>query len=178
MTRITGPECAVIMCNLINTHTRAHTEDQCEWHRMTRLTGPDCVVMSNLMNTHTHTHTACGHPTAPFAKPGPCTRASHRGGNRVRGTGRSEWGWGRDRSRGRERRWERSWRRERGRGRGRSGNGNGNGGGGERKHAFQYTWSRHATSVTSSALDSTKILSRPLIFGIIREIRSSTVLSV
>ena len=41
-----------------NTHT--HTlipprEDQCEWHRMTRMTGPDCVVMCNLINTHTHT---------------------------------------------------------------------------------------------------------------------------
>ena len=35
-----------------NTHT-----DQCEWHRMTRMTGPDCVVMCNLINTHTHTHT-------------------------------------------------------------------------------------------------------------------------
>ena len=32
---------------------------------------------------------ACGHPTASFASPGGCTRASHRGGNRVRATGRS-----------------------------------------------------------------------------------------
>ena len=42
------------MCNLINTyiHTR---EDQCEWHRMTRMTGPDCVVMCNLINTYIHT---------------------------------------------------------------------------------------------------------------------------
>ena len=34
--------------------------DQCkwrEWHRMTRVTGPDCAVMGNLINTHTHTHT-------------------------------------------------------------------------------------------------------------------------
>ena len=45
-----------------NTHTtHIHTslipprEDQCEWHRMTRMTGPDCVVMCNLINTHTHT---------------------------------------------------------------------------------------------------------------------------
>ena len=44
MTRMTGPDCAV-MCNLINTHTHA------------RMTGPDCVVMCNLINTHTHTHT-------------------------------------------------------------------------------------------------------------------------
>ena len=34
-----------------------HTHTQCEWHRMTRMTGPDCVVMCNLINTHTHTHT-------------------------------------------------------------------------------------------------------------------------
>ena len=37
------------------------------------------------------------------------------------------------------------------------------------KHAIQYTWSHHATSVTSSALDSTNSLSKLLIFGI-REI--------
>ena len=60
MTRMTGPDCAV-MCNLINTraHTHTHThpwEDQCEWHRMIRMTGPDCAVMCNLINTHTHTH--------------------------------------------------------------------------------------------------------------------------
>ena len=34
------------------THTR---EDQCQWHRMTRMTGTDCAVMCNLINTHTHT---------------------------------------------------------------------------------------------------------------------------
>ena len=56
------------MCNLINTHTHTHTltttttthtpwEDQCEWHRITGMTGPDCAVMCNLVNTHTHTHT-------------------------------------------------------------------------------------------------------------------------
>ena len=89
MTRMTRPDCAV-MCNLINTHTHTHThthtrlirdfrnkyqvslippwEDQREWHRMTRMTRPDCAVMCNLINTdcavmcnlintHTHTHT-------------------------------------------------------------------------------------------------------------------------
>ena len=67
MTRMTGPDCAVI-CNSINTHTHTHThthtqvidppwEDQREWHRMTRMTRPDCAVMCNLINTHTHTHT-------------------------------------------------------------------------------------------------------------------------
>ena len=34
---------------VMTTHTH-----QCEWHRMTRMTGPDCVVMCNLINTHTH----------------------------------------------------------------------------------------------------------------------------
>ena len=32
-------------------------EDQREWHRISRMTGPDCAVMCNLINTHTHTHT-------------------------------------------------------------------------------------------------------------------------
>ena len=59
MTRMTGPDCAV-MCNLVNIHTYIHTdlipprEDQCEWHRMTRMTGTDCVVMCNLINTYIH----------------------------------------------------------------------------------------------------------------------------
>ena len=65
MTRMTGPDC-VVMCNLINTyirtyiHTYLHTyihiyivswilpwEDQCEWHKMTKMTGPDSGVMCN-----------------------------------------------------------------------------------------------------------------------------------
>ena len=50
------------MCSLINTNTHTHTlippwEDQREWHRMTRMTTPDCAVMCSLINTHTHTHT-------------------------------------------------------------------------------------------------------------------------
>ena len=40
-----------------HTHTHPPWEDQCEWHRMTRMTGPDYAVMCNLINTHTHTHT-------------------------------------------------------------------------------------------------------------------------
>ena len=58
MTRMTGPDCAV-MYKLINTHTHTHIppcEDRCEGHRMTRITGPDCAVMCNIINTHTHTH--------------------------------------------------------------------------------------------------------------------------
>ena len=42
-------------------------EDQCEWHRMTRMTGPDCVVMCNLINTHTHTHTHRGSFPATYS---------------------------------------------------------------------------------------------------------------
>ena len=39
-----------------NEENIGHThEDQCEWHRMTRMTGPDCAVMRNFINTHTHT---------------------------------------------------------------------------------------------------------------------------
>ena len=77
MTRMTGPDC-VVMCNLINTyiHTYIHTcihtythayihtyihvppwEDQCEWHRMARMAGPDCAVMCNLIYIHTFIHT-------------------------------------------------------------------------------------------------------------------------
>ena len=32
-------------------------KDQCEWHRINTMTGPDCVVMCNLINIHTHTYT-------------------------------------------------------------------------------------------------------------------------
>ena len=45
-----------------NKYTHTHVslippwEDQREWHRMTRMTRPDCAVMCNLINTHTHTH--------------------------------------------------------------------------------------------------------------------------
>ena len=41
-------------------HTYIHIppwEDQCgEWHRMTRMTGPDCAVMCNFINIHTYIH--------------------------------------------------------------------------------------------------------------------------
>ena len=47
---------------------------------------------------------ACEHSTAPFARPGVGTSASYRGGNRIRGAGRSKRGRGRDWSRGWERR--------------------------------------------------------------------------
>ena len=36
-----------------STHTIPPWEDQCEWHIMTRMTGPNCAVMCNLINTHT-----------------------------------------------------------------------------------------------------------------------------
>ena len=42
----------------IHTGTYVHTyKDQCEWHRMTRVTGPDCAVMCNLINIHTYIQT-------------------------------------------------------------------------------------------------------------------------
>ena len=43
-----------------HTHTDTHIppwEDQCERHRMARMTGPDCAVMCNLINTRTHAYT-------------------------------------------------------------------------------------------------------------------------
>ena len=45
--------------NARNTHTYTHPpwEDQNEWHRTIRMTGPDCAVMCNLIHTHTHIHT-------------------------------------------------------------------------------------------------------------------------
>ena len=47
---------------------------------------------------------ACGNPTAPFARPGVCARALYRGGNQIRWTRRSaEWKRGRGRERGGER---------------------------------------------------------------------------
>ena len=55
---------SIHMCNSINIHTYIQQvslippwEDQCEWHRMTRMTGPDCAVMCNLINIHTYMHT-------------------------------------------------------------------------------------------------------------------------
>ena len=48
-----------------NTHTYTHThprEDQCEWHMMTRMTGPDCAVIRNSINTYTHRDTSYARP--------------------------------------------------------------------------------------------------------------------
>ena len=45
-------------------HTYIHTYiHQCEWHRMTRMTGPDCVVMCNLINTYIHTYSIIDPPS-------------------------------------------------------------------------------------------------------------------
>ena len=62
------------MCNLINMYTHTYKqvslippwEDQCEWHRMTRMTVPDGAVMCNLINIHTYTHPPT-HPHTPTA---------------------------------------------------------------------------------------------------------------
>ena len=45
-------------------------EDQCEWHRMTRMTGPDCVVMCNLINTYIHTYIHTDNTYFPAGRPG------------------------------------------------------------------------------------------------------------
>ena len=36
-------------------------EDQCEWHKRTRMTGPDCAVICNLINIYRHTNTHTSH---------------------------------------------------------------------------------------------------------------------
>ena len=51
-----------IVCTYIHTYIQVSLiplwEDQCEWHRMTRMTGPDCaVIVCNLINIHTYMHT-------------------------------------------------------------------------------------------------------------------------
>ena len=43
-----------ILPYLMTIHTHIPWEDQCEWHRMTRMTGPDCAIMCNLINIHTY----------------------------------------------------------------------------------------------------------------------------
>ena len=52
---------------------------------MTRMTGPDCAVMCNLINTHTHTHThthTSGRGTKKRKKPqNSCRRRAGNGGD-------------------------------------------------------------------------------------------------
>ena len=36
-------------------NTHTHARAR-EWHRLARMTGPGCAVMCNLINTQTHTH--------------------------------------------------------------------------------------------------------------------------
>ena len=45
---------------------------------MTRMTGPDCVVMCNLINTHTHTHTHTQQATPPALLPPSISALSRR----------------------------------------------------------------------------------------------------
>ena len=74
-----GPE------RLLRENTHTHTlmppwEDQFEWHRMTRMTGPDCAVMCNLINTHTHTQLVSLTPPCdcfPFYLPNKSNTALH-----------------------------------------------------------------------------------------------------
>ena len=64
MTRMTGPDCAVI-CNLINIHTYIHISplgriNASVIDRMTRTTAPDCAVVCNLINIHTYIYSPLG----------------------------------------------------------------------------------------------------------------------
>ena len=111
MTRMIGPDCAIV-CNLINTHTHTHaythvmgTERERErererrreiWERgrgrdrvgrrrkeEARETAQELWTRSGTSIPHASSSKmqtedcACGHPTAPFARPGACTRAHH-----------------------------------------------------------------------------------------------------
>ena len=72
--------------NGMTTNKHTHTlippwEDQREWHIMTRMTGPDCAVMCNLINTHTHTHTHT-HTPNPAAEDNRCSCSSSLPGGR------------------------------------------------------------------------------------------------
>ena len=59
MTRMTGPDCAVI-CNLINTHTHTHIDPPLGASMRVAPNDKDdradCAVICNLINTLTHTH--------------------------------------------------------------------------------------------------------------------------
>ena len=60
MTRRTDELDCVVMYNILNICTHSIINPllrvyQCEWERMTRMTGPDCAVMCSLINTDTHT---------------------------------------------------------------------------------------------------------------------------
>ena len=61
---------------------------------MTRMTGPDCVVMCNLINTHTHTLKAGGGSCRQSAAlgAGACPTMWYRGKNSAPGTGSRERG--------------------------------------------------------------------------------------
>ena len=43
--------------NLTHTLQQVMTSFICEWHRMIRMTGPDCAVMCNSINIHTYMNT-------------------------------------------------------------------------------------------------------------------------
>ena len=51
----TSRESVSPLSRLITGFRNKYRWDQREWHRMTRMTRPDCTVMCNLINTHTHT---------------------------------------------------------------------------------------------------------------------------
>ena len=56
---------------------------------MTRMTGPDCAVMCNLIITHTHTHTR----TASVSRPDARASTSRDKGDRTPGARRGESGY-------------------------------------------------------------------------------------
>ena len=56
MTRMTRPDDKAGLRGYVQFNKYTHIHTYTQWHRMTRMTGPDCAVTCNLINAHTHTH--------------------------------------------------------------------------------------------------------------------------
>ena len=90
------------MCNLINTHPHAHALQRvpASGGRSGSTTSPAMILFCFKAGTfipHASSSLqtgscAFGHPRAPFARTGVCTRVFYRGVNQIRGTGRGERG--------------------------------------------------------------------------------------
>ena len=75
----------------IHTYIHTYREDQREWHRMTRMTRPDCAVMCNLINIHTYIHgTSIRTKMLAFSSVAPYEAFRERGGIGLRRAARKE----------------------------------------------------------------------------------------
>ena len=53
-------------CAVMCNLINTHTHTHTHTHRITRMAGPDCVVMCNLINTRPHAHTQHGEEDTPM----------------------------------------------------------------------------------------------------------------